>query len=469
MGELAASLIYIAVASVFVAVGAYADSVAGRKARALAHWRRAAEACGLADVRWSPSRLGEDSHLMGRSDTLLVRFQHSRRRGGVRTRVVIEGPADISLRREGLGTAVQKSSGASEVEVGDTQFDREVFVAGPSPTLHAVLDVETRRAVLQALRGELAYEGSDHLAVEVQVEHGALSAEVLARRSDGFHALAGLLAALLDTARRLVSPEDVPGRLAHNARQDPIESVRLHNLSTLVDEHWGEPVAMEALRAALGDPSDEVRLRAATQLGDEGHPVLIDIAARKDGDEQRAARAVKAVGQHFPAPGLRELLGAALRARRKLLAQACIEAAGRPGAAELIDRLASVVALRDDVLSAAAARALGRTALPAAEPPLLTLLQSAPETALAAAEALLHVGTTAAVLPLRELAASEGGALRRAALAAVAEIQARVSGAAPGQVSLAGSEAGTVTLADETAGHVSLHDGGRAGPDPDRR
>jgi hypothetical protein len=66
------------------------------------------------------------------------------------------------------------------------------------------------------------------------------------------------------------------------------------------------------------------------------------------------------------------------------------------------------------------------------------------------------VGTAAAVLPLKE--AADGlfpGELRRAARQAVAEIQSRAQGAAPGQLSLAGGEEGRLSLAQE-GGELSL-------------
>jgi hypothetical protein len=58
---------------------------------------------------------------------------------------------------------------------------------------------------------------------------------------------------------------------------------------------------------------------------------------------------------------------------------------------------------------------------------------------------------------LRE-AAEAGGDMRRAARQAIAEIQARLTGAEPGQLSLAGGEAGALSLADEAGapGRLSL-------------
>jgi len=66
-----------------------------------------------------------------------------------------------------------------------------------------------------------------------------------------------------------------------------------------------------------------------------------------------------------------------------------------------------------------------------------------------------------AVLPLKE-AEREDSALRAAARQAIAEIQARLAGAAPGQLSLAGAESGALSLADDRPGRLSLAPPGTA-------
>lgn len=88
----------------------------------------------------------------------------------------------------------------------------------------------------------------------------------------------------------------------------------------------------------------------------------------------------------------------------------------------------------------------------------------------AAAEALAGVGTVDAVVPLRQAVGDHplDLGLRRAALGAIAAIQARLSGAAPGQLGLADGEAGTLSLAGSQAGDVALVPGGETpdGPVP---
>jgi HEAT repeat protein len=125
-----------------------------------------------------------------------------------------------------------------------------------------------------------------------------------------------------------------------------------------------------------------------------------------------------------------------------------------------------VLAAEAGELAVAAAQALAATGSATAQAPLLAALAEAPPPVrTAAAAALGAVGDVAAVAPLRAAAAGADadGALRRAVRQAVAEIQSRLSGAAPGQLSLAGDAdaAGRLSLADtneSVVGRLSLAD-----------
>jgi hypothetical protein len=72
-----------------------------------------------------------------------------------------------------------------------------------------------------------------------------------------------------------------------------------------------------------------------------------------------------------------------------------------------------------------------------------------------AVRSLDRAGTAAAVVPLRE-AAEQGGDLRFATRQAIAEIQRRLQGAAPGQLSLAVGEEGQLSLAGGEVGDLSM-------------
>ena len=102
------------------------------------------------------------------------------------------------------------------------------------------------------------------------------------------------------------------------------------------------------------------------------------------------------------------------------------------------------------------AEALGATGDASAEPPLLHALAEGPPTLRRASIwALGQVGTRDAVAPLREVEAADAS-LRGDARQAVAQIHARLAGAAPGQLSLAGGEAGQLSIAEDEVGHLSL-------------
>jgi HEAT repeat protein len=274
-----------------------------------------------------------------------------------------------------------------------------------------------------------------------------------------------MLQSLLALVRRLARPADPAFCLVKNAREDPLESVRLVNLKLLVREYPGKPATLETLRAALSDPGYGLRFRAASELGAEGQDTLLEIAADGSAPQSTQVGALRAVGARLPLESALEALSHALRTRRVQAAEACLVTLGLLGGPDVVDPLARVLALERGRLAATAARALGLSGQPAAETPLVAGLQRQ-EVALASAVALGKVGSVAAVEPLRKAeSAASDDSLRRAAREAVAEIHSRLSGASPGQLSLTEEEAGQVSLAEDETGRVSLPDPGPVAPD----
>jgi HEAT repeat protein len=96
----------------------------------------------------------------------------------------------------------------------------------------------------------------------------------------------------------------------------------------------------------------------------------------------------------------------------------------------------------------------------AAEPSLIAALESeSEEVRISSAAALARCGSSRSVLPLRHCASAHplDGSLRRAARQAIAEIQARLTGASPGQLSLTEETTGQVSLVEEDQrGRLSL-------------
>ncbi|MEA2560065.1 MAG: hypothetical protein QOH06_1569 [Acidobacteriota bacterium] len=394
-------------------------------------WQEAAESCGLQVVEAATSLL------KARAGAVEVRIEVSQETS--QTRIVVE-PAlpdfgHMMIRPEPLLQFDQ------EIEIGDAHFDTTFLVIGPTRLVFALLDAEVRRlllAVNAAGRLELSYG-------ELQV---ALSDEKVPE----------VLPLLLEIGRRFLPPLNIPQRLAGNAGKDPEAGVRFKNLLLLVREFPNHPETAEALRKACSDPSPEIRLRAAKEMGAEGRGILLELAANLE-DDAVSAEAVSTLGRELPFERTRAILGQALSLYHVRTARACLEALGHSGAATAVNALVEVLALENIELAIAAAQALGATESPAAEPSLISALhREQVDLRVAAADALGRVGSVAAVPPLKEAAESSrlDLKLRRAARQAIAEIKSRVQGASPGQLSLAGAEAGQLSLTEAEAGQLSL-------------
>lgn len=454
--------------------GVAAYGLRRERLRQIASWCEAARSAGLADVApggapWSSEEIS------GWAGERRVRFfSYSRGRYAAQTedeytfgtRLVIEGDSGISLRPEGRIDDLDRIVGKREIEIGDDAFDRALYVQGPTELVRALLDAETRRVWLELIAGRVRYGEAftANVYATVSLRDGDLHAEFQQDQAENMWAhLSGVLKALLAAMDKLSRPPSLVSRLVENTARETEWRVRLENILLLTRSHPNHPAVPQLLHRALEDERQEVQLQAAMALGGpEGRRVLIEIASREWADDACAARAIGALGEALPVERAREVLTHALRTRRVATAHACLEAMGRLRGPEVVSLLAKVLAVETPPLAVAAATALGSSEAPAAEAPLLEALRrERPEVRVAAAEALGRVGSSGAVLPLKD-AAEEGGALRRAARQAVAEIQSRLTGASPGQLSLTESDGGRLSLADvDPKGQVSL-----AGPAP---
>jgi HEAT repeat protein len=399
-------------------------------------WQDAAVSCGLQIMKAHDSL---QPRLDAMAGVLWVRFETCGDRGqSTRVAIVAPGAPDfivVRIRSESI------TGPEEEIEIGDEIFDRTFLIQGPAGMVLALLSAETRRLLL-ALSTE----------TRLEIRLGELRAE-----EDSDEKLPALLPRLLDAGRRFSPPPDVSRRLAENVRQDPESGVRLQSLLCLIREHPGELETAEALRAACADPSPEIRLQAAKELGPEGRDVLLKIAESLV-DDTLCAEAVAALSPDLPFEPGKTILDRALGSRHLQTAHACVEALGRNGGAAAVASLAKVLEREKGELATAAVQALEALGSPA-EPPLIHALQrEEKDLRLAAANALSRVGTAAAVLPLEEVAQRSwlDRELRRTALHAIAEIQSRLHGASPGQLSLAGAEAGQISLAQAGTGQLSL-------------
>jgi HEAT repeat protein len=453
--ELAAVLLMAAVGPTVFAWGVY--QWARRRARLQVEGlRRVAEVVGLEDIEvaWLDA-LGPATRLTGRHGALQVEMStrlHSRSElvWGLAVGRLGHRENELLLHSEDLGASIAKTLGSREIEVGDPAFDDQMYVRGSPSLALAVFDSDTRVQTLGLFsepygrvwlsEGVLRYERVGGADVPVWVEL--------------------TLPPLLEVARRLARPADPAGRLAANARQDPLSAVRLANLRALVRDYRNRPAAREALRHALRDSDPGIRLRAARELGDEGRQELLRLALDTAGSEEVQAVAIRVLGGRLPIDEGEPILRQALRARRLQVAEACLEALAHHGERGVVELLGRVLAVERGALAVAAARALGASGEPLAEAPLAAALDRRDEgVAVAVAEALGGVGTAAVIPSLRAMeSGSDDEDLRRAARKAVARIQERLTGASPGQLSLAGRESGQLSLTEDERGRVAIHD-----------
>jgi hypothetical protein len=311
-------------------------------------------------------------------------------------------------------------------DTGDPEFDKAIEALGSEAHACSLLTAETRKALLQFLVGSVRIG-------DVSLSAGELSVEVptggFAKEHPGLPQAAHAVGEL---SRRLVSVEPIRQRLASNARHDPVAGVRLKNLFAIVHLLPGDPFTLEELRAATKDHDPEVRLRAAMKLGPEARDVLHALVADEAVGDDIATQAINRLGGAFR---LEEAVAQVDRAcrdrahgpRRPGTLRACIELLARHPAAEatLEATLVEALEIRSESVSLAAASALG------------------------------SIGSSAAVLSLKEAAERHGGAFASAARQAIAEIQSRVTGS-PGGLSLAEGESGQLSLSDDVGGRVSL-------------
>jgi hypothetical protein len=440
-------------------------AVPRRQARA---WEEAAAAVGLTHVERTAGSLS------GRKAGLNVRLTRYDRSSEQGTEVRISGPAlgpTLTLRPEGAEDARRRARGWQEIEVGDAPFDRAFWVEGLPLEVRAILDADTRQALLSLFEGYLVRPRLAPFYAKGRLEQGVLRIELPEARvqepdaymlwdysaslSGGLHFTDALRAALA-LAERLVTPRDAPRRIADNLKREPLPGVRQQCLTALVRELPDQPLTREALLAARQDPDAGVRLRAGAALGAEGRELLLRLALGDGADDATTDRAVASLGEHLSLDEATAILRNALRARREATARSAMGVLAHRGGKEAIQMIARVLAVERGPLAHAAASTLGLTGNPLAEEPLLAALRSADASLrVTATRALGQVGTVTAVTPLRELEAADS-ALHIEARQAIARIQSRIAGASPGQLSLAGGEAGQLSLAEAEAGRLSL-------------
>jgi HEAT repeat protein len=272
--------------------------------------------------------------------------------------------------------------------------------------------------------------------------------------------LTQMLQFLAQLAELLSVPPDVlTERLMLNAMTDPCPGVRLRNLRFLIDPDTRAtlPVLMSTARALVTDANAPVRLLAARQLGEEGHPALAAIALDAHQPATVRVEALQALGL-ARASKLESLLPQLLGANPPELVCAALSIIAARRLSALAESVVQCAASQHEAVRAGAARALLTLPTQHSEQALIRLLaDSSSEVKLISAESLGAIGSVAAVEPLLGLANSFGRAqVRQAARGAIGRIQSRLGDVEVGCLSLADEHGltGALSVADEAAAQV---------------
>jgi HEAT repeat protein len=352
--------------------------------------------------------------------------------GAVNPEIVVAAPDGEALLPQPLALPGLYSPGIDGVEsdwaesvIGDPPFDRHFRLRDLTAASLAALDAATRDLLVSAAARRMSFHIANGRQILVLPAVELTAARFAAWVDD----------ALQLAARVAATAVDIPAALARNAREDHAVTVRLLNLAALAAEHPSLPLTGETLRELRAGSNPAARCLAAILSGEEGFEPLLDSLRQPGIDGDLFGRALVHLVSTFPVervrPVIQGLLEGGPETRRQAALQAILDA-GSPAWEQV---------------------ALGALAL------------EEPEARRTAIRALARIGTITSVPRLRAIARDEPlDRLQSAAAAAIAQIQARLEGAAAGQVMLADTTpaAGRVSLAgNEGGGRLVL-----AGPEP---
>ena len=203
-----------------------------------------------------------------------------------------------------------------DIQTGHPAFDYRARIFGKPEEAVALLDPTTRDLVLR----DVVDEGA-------RVDGGKVTLVHL-----GVSGVPDLVRRLVALGKSLsMSPSEVPGRLARNAAEDSLSSVRLRNLTLLQERFPALAEAREASRAALASDQPNLRLAGARFLGAEGLDAAeaLALSGEVEADLRRqalqlffrhadAGRAVTVLERLAAAPPPPELLPARVEAAGQL-------------------------------------------------------------------------------------------------------------------------------------------------------
>jgi hypothetical protein len=326
-------------------------------------------------------------------------------------------PPDIELGSETDKTRAQ----GGDIVTEDQLFDHAALILGSEVTALALLDHDTRDAVLSLL------------------ERGGIVSHSWIRTPCSTLELGWIIPGLIGLAGKLsMKKGEIPGRLAANVEHDRKPEVRARNFVVLQQHFAGSEAAESAAR--LARTSQEPLLRFEAAAFDQDHEQLTEIATCPEHPSRLRARAVEALTRASWAEVAIPVLMQLLDSDDPLVQKAAVVGLGRFRHRPAVARLMTIATGFKVTVVRAVAEALGRIGDPAAEPTLIELLRHPDrEVFEATLRALGRAGTVAAVEPLRELAEWLTEKSHRAEVEqSIQRIQSRVAGAEIGQLSIAG-------------------------------
>lgn len=408
-------------------------------------WKEVAEELGLEYSNFL------DRNLSGTIDGYKVSIEKAKHHIAVRVRGkpghrnVLNS---ISLDRQGFLSGIL---GGEDIEIGCPTFDANTYISSnrgnSAAEVSALLDDQTRRIVSKYVVNNGA-----------KVTHG----EIIYTGTNSIRRVPVVLNGLLRLARQLsVEYSEIPTRLAANALEDPVSSVRLRNL-TLLQEHYSRRnESITTSKALLKDPNNSIRLAAAMFVEDEGLPVVKEVAQSKAATIDIRLKAIKHLARNSRREDLVDISQGLLKERDPQLQRLGIRPLGRMKHTESLDLIIPLLKTRNLATLLEAIKAVENIGDSSAESALANLLKHPNNRVKTAAiEALATVGTVTAVEPLHELTSRLG--FKRSARVAIDSIQSRLGDVESGRLSLAPAidPAGALSLiADpEMEGGLSLDD-----------
>lgn len=428
-------------------------------------WARAAKELGL---EFQSSAWFKQSHISGRLDSFEITMLRGRYHPLTSADLTVNGDERLNSRlrlhpRSGRSNFLEEADG-EEVLVGDASFDAQVRIHGDPSIVFAILNHETRTAVLNLLKDGTAWvsRGLVHVQIDSKAERDRIVSSIRAA---------------VHVATLLALPEEaVASALAAIALTDPMADVRQRSKEYLLrvlsncsrttlrfvrGQHYpfSEPVLRRAAEVET-DFDPYLRMLGAIVLGgDSGLNGLRRIVEDRSAPESvRCCALIAFVGRSTwdnVAPTIRFVLST----DKQQILTVAVWAVGIAQDDRPIARVHELAETAGEGLATAIAQTLKRLGKTESEPTLLALLNHSSEAVrVQAAEALSTVGTTRSVESLLRISSESGSAdLKSTAHSAARRIQGRLGDVEAGQLSLLEpvGEVGSLSLATQQ-GELSI-------------